>query len=183
MRKSLQKRVVWLLALGVSASFLSACNLGGGDEGNPTPDPLANMVEGEVTATAGDLATVIGIIDGDTIDVSLGGGTYRVRYIGVNTPEVDEPCSDEATAANVALVNGQVVTLVRDVSETDQYDRLLRYVYVGELFVNAELVKQGWAEAVEYPPDLANAGFLEDLEDAARLQNLGCWPTGVFDVE
>ena len=168
--------------LGISF-LLAACNPIGLDDINATPDPLANMVEGEDTPAVGDVATVVGIVDGDTIDVSIGGTTYRVRYIGVNTPEVDEPCSADATAANSALVSGQAVTLVRDVSETDKYDRLLRYVYVGEMFVNAELVQQGWAEAVEYPPDLANAGLLEDLEDAARLQNLGCWPSGVFNEQ
>ncbi|MBN1311390.1 MAG: thermonuclease family protein [Anaerolineae bacterium] len=180
MQKTLQKNTAWLLMTLLVVSSLAACNLGGPGEVNPTPDPLAGLVESEVTVPAGDLAVVVGVIDGDTIDVNLGGSTYRVRYIGINTPEVNEPCSAEAAEANVALVNGQTVTLIRDLSETDQYDRLLRYVYIGELFVNAELVRQGWAEAVEYPPDLANAGLLEDLEDAARLQNLGCWPSGVF---
>jgi endonuclease YncB( thermonuclease family) len=162
------------------ASALAACNPIGLDDINATPILQNEQAGGDVTAPPGEVATVMRVIDGDTIDVSLGGATYRVRYIGVNTPEVDELCSSEATAANVSLVEGKAVTLVKDVSETDRYDRLLRYVYVGGTFVNAELVRQGWAEAAEYPPDLANAAIFADLEDAARLQNLGCWPSGVF---
>jgi micrococcal nuclease len=127
-----------------------------------------------------ETAVVVAVIDGDTIDVAMGGRTYRVRYIGINTPEYDEVCYWEATDANAALVEGQMVTMYRDVSETDRYGRLLRYVYAGDTFVNAELVAEGWAEAVEYPPDTAYADYLEELEDTARAAGLGCWPTGVF---
>ncbi|MBN1429038.1 MAG: thermonuclease family protein [Anaerolineae bacterium] len=141
------------------------------------------IIEDTTPSSEDELGVVVGIIDGDTIDVAIGAGTYRVRYIGINTPELDEPCSAEATAANTMLVSGQTVRLAKDVSETDRYERLLRYVYIGETFVNAELVKQGWAEAVAYPPDLAHAAFFSDQEDAARLQNLGCWPSGVFDAQ
>ncbi|MBN1312310.1 MAG: thermonuclease family protein [Anaerolineae bacterium] len=162
-------------------AFLAACNPIGLDDINATADP--GQIGGEVAPSSGDLAIVVAVIDGDTIDVNIGGSVYRVRYIGINTPEVDELCSAEAAIANAALVEGQAVKLVKDTSEVDPYNRLLRYVYVGETFVNAELVRQGWAEAVEYPPDLANMGFFNDLEDAARLQNLGCWPTGVFTHE
>lgn len=121
------------------------------------------------------------VIDGDTIDVSINGNSYRVRYIGVNTPELDDLCYREARSANAALVEGQTVRLERDVSDTDQYDRLLRYVYVGERFVNAELIANGWAEAVEYAPDTAETSDFRDLERQARRSNLGCHPTGIFD--
>ncbi len=127
-----------------------------------------------------ETAAVVQIIDGDTIDVRMNGDVYRVRYIGVNTPERDEPCYSDATAANRSLVQGQTVTLVRDVSETDRYGRLLRYVYVGNLFVNAELVAQGWAEARDYPPDTANSAYFHQLADNARASNLGCYPSGIF---
>jgi micrococcal nuclease len=155
----------------------------------PPPTPPAEIVVRPPASTPlptaetqpdGEVATVVAVIDGDTIDVDLGGRTYRVRYIGINTPEYDEVCYWEATSANAALVEGQTVTMYRDVSETDRYGRLLRYVYVGDTFVNAELVAEGWAEAVEYPPDTSYADYLEGLEDAARAAGLGCWPTGVF---
>ena len=82
-------------------------------------------------AAGGETARVTYVIDGDTIDVRIGTEIYRVRYVGVNTPERDEPCYNDATRANAVLVDDQVVTLVRDVSDTDKYGRLLRYVYAG----------------------------------------------------
>ena len=133
----------------------------------------------------GQEAQVIDVIDGDTIDVLIDGQRFRVRYIGVNTPELDEPCYGDATAANAALVSGQTVRMITDVSETDRYGRLLRYVFVdtpgGEVFVNAALVEQGWAESRRYDPDTAYAGSFDLLEEQAAAQGLGCWSTGVFD--
>jgi micrococcal nuclease len=132
-------------------------------------------------AVSGDLARVTRIIDGDTIEVQMNGVGYRVRYIGVNTPETDEVCYDEARDANAELVEGNTVTLVRDVSNTDQYGRLLRYVYVDNRMVNADLVANGWAEAVEYAPDSAQTAFFRDLEGSARRANAGCHATGIYD--
>jgi micrococcal nuclease len=90
-----------------------------------------------------EIGVAVYVVDGDTIDVQLGEAIRRVRYIGMNTPERGEPCFQEATTANAALVDGRTVAMVRDVSETDRYGRLLRYVYVDELFVNAALVADG----------------------------------------
>lgn len=129
----------------------------------------------------GEAAQVTRVIDGDTIDVQIDGVGYRVRYIGMNTPESDEACYQEATNANAALVSGKTVTLVKDVSETDVYGRLLRYVYAGNEFVNADLVRDGWAENAEYPPDTAHAAEFRQLEAQARGTNIGCHPTGIFD--
>lgn len=128
------------------------------------------------------VAVVTRVIDGDTIEVSMDGRTYRVRYIGIDTPETGELCGSEATAANASFVIGQTVEMVKDVSETDRYGRLLRYVYVGDLFVNAVLVDQGFAEAVEYPPDTAYAVLFEQLESEARAAGLGCHAAGVFEA-
>jgi len=125
----------------------------------PSPAPTATTA----ASSGQETATVTNIVDGDTIDVSLNGAIYRVRYIGINTPESGETCGSEATAANAALVAGRTVTMVRDVSETDRYGRLLRYVYVGSTFVNGELVAGGWADAVDYPPDTAQSGTLHSL--------------------
>jgi hypothetical protein len=73
----------------------------------------------------GDLAVVTESIDTDTIDVAIGGVTYRVRYIGMDTPERGDYFFTEATEANRALVEGQQVILVKDISETDRFGRLL----------------------------------------------------------
>lgn len=131
----------------------------------PTAVPTAGL-SGQETGV------VTNVVDGDTIDVSIGGTVYRVRYIGINTPESNEMCGSEATAANAALVAGQTVRMVRDVSETDRYDRLLRYVYVGDTFVNGALVAGGWAAAVDYPPDTAMSGTLHGL--MAEAAGRGC---------
>jgi micrococcal nuclease len=144
-----------------------------------TRAPSAPGDSGEVPA--GQTARVTRVIDGDTIDVQIDGVGYRVRYIGMNTPERDEACYREATDANAALVSGKVVTLVKDTSETDVYGRLLRYVYAGNTFVNEELVREGWAENAVYPPDTQYANTFRQLEAQARQQNIGCHPTGIFD--
>ncbi len=148
---------------------LAACTMGF------EPVPLDNG------PTNGETGNVVDVIDGDTIDVMLNGQRFRVRYIAVNTPERDESCYAEATAANAALVRGKTVTLVKDQSETDVYDRLLRYVYVGNTFVNAQLVSSGYAEAVLYEPDDAHYDEFLNLERQARNANLGCHPTGIFN--
>jgi micrococcal nuclease len=70
---------------------------------------------------------------------------------------------------------------VRDQSNTDRYGRLLRYIYVGNRFVNAELVAGGYAEVVVYDPDDANADYFRQLETQAASASLGCHPTGIFD--
>lgn len=138
---------------------------------------------GEATDLPADAvyASVLYVIDGDTIQVSIEGVEYRVRYIGMNTPERDEPCYDDATNRNRQLVEDQIVILTKDVSETDPNGRLLRYVYVGDVFVNATLVQEGWAEARRYNPDTAQYEYFDSLEAVAADQGLGCWDAGVFE--
>jgi micrococcal nuclease len=150
----------------------------------PTPLPKqptqASVQVAAAPSQEGDLATVTRIVDGDTINVSLNGTNYSVRYIGVNTTERGEPCYKEGTEANRVLVEGKTVRMVKDVSQADKYGRLLRYIYVGDTFVNAELVRQGYAEAAKYPPDTAHAAEFEQLEAEAHTANIGCHPLGVF---
>jgi micrococcal nuclease len=150
----------------------------------PSPTPVSDTTSMGVPVTLppnAEYASVTFVIDGDTIDVSMGGETFRVRYTSINTPERDEPCYEEATASNRALVEDQIVVLIPDVSDTDQHGRLLRYVYVGDVFVNAKLVSDGWAEARRYEPDVAHYDAFDRLEAQAFAQNLGCWSTGVFE--
>ncbi|MFC1983317.1 thermonuclease family protein [Chloroflexota bacterium] len=122
-----------------------------------------------------ETATVARVIDGDTVIIDTG---HRVRYIGIDTPEVypeKEALGTEAWQANREFVEGKKVRLERDVSDTDKYGRLLRYVYVDDLFVNAELVRQGLAEAKAYPPDTKYQDYLEKLETEARQAGRGIW--------
>jgi micrococcal nuclease len=124
----------------------------------------------------GDLAVVTEIIDTDTIDVAIGGVTYRVRYIGMDTPERGDYFFTEATEANRALVEGQQVILVKDISETDRFGRLLRYVYLEDgTFVNAELVRQGYAVIATFPPDIRHQVLFLELEREAREAGRGLW--------
>jgi micrococcal nuclease len=121
------------------------------------------------------------VIDGDTIEVDIGGIIYKVRYIGMDTPELDDErpefcaLAQEATRLNRQLVEGETVRLEKDISETDKYGRLLRYVYVGDTFVNAELVRQGLAWAKAYEPDTKYQDILDEAEAEARQGKVGIW--------
>ena len=116
-----------------------------------------------------ETGVVTGIVDGDTIYVTLGGKEYSVRYIGIDAPEMNsgDPLAEQAKSFNASLVEGKTVELVRDVSETDIYDRLLRYVLVDSTFVNYELVSAGLANAKMYPPDTGCHEFFELAQSTA----------------
>lgn len=148
---------------------------GGADTGNGLP------IDGL------EQAIVERVVDGDTLIVWRDGhaDTERLRYIGVDTPESVDPnrpveCyGPEATDVNVDLVAGAVVWLEQDISDTDQYGRLLRYVYVehnGNLvFVNQELIRQGVATVVTFPPDTRYTAVLRAAQDEARAAGRGLW--------
>jgi endonuclease YncB( thermonuclease family) len=163
-----QRNLLSLLLLIVM--IVSACTLEDEQDSPLPPD-----------STNGDSYTVVNVVDGDTIDVQQGAVTYRVRYVGVNTPERDEVCYTDALQANEALVSGQVVRMEIDQSNTDRYGRLLRYVYVGDVFVNERLVSDGYAEAVLYEPDDRYFDQFSAIEQEAAQANLGCHATGIFN--
>ena len=106
----------------------------------PQPESTTQTPTPAPTPPERTLATVTRVIDGDTIEVDIGGTPYRVRYIGIDTPERGQYGYEKATQANAQLVSGKVVELEKDISETDKYGRLLRYVWVEEGMVNAILV-------------------------------------------
>ena len=115
------------------------------------------------------------IVDGDTIDVLIDGQTYRVRYIGIDTPEQGACYYAEAKARNRELVLDQYVRLEKDISETDRYGRLLRYVWIDGFFINADLVRTGHALVYTYPPDVAYADAFLALQQEARDAGRGIW--------
>ncbi len=137
----------------------------------PSPEAAACVPEN----TAREQGMVVGVIDGDTIEVRINGQNYKVRYIGMDTPEFTEPYYDEASSLNRAYVDGQEITLIKDVSETDQYGRLLRYIVIDERFVNYELVAQGYARIATFPPDVACADTFLEAEQQARAAGIGLW--------
>ena len=181
------------LVLSVVLLLLAACAAPTGN--NPTatparPSSLVTRSSSLVTPAAppsGDRAEVTYVFDGDTIEVELDGRTYRLRYIGVDTPEREEPYYQQAFDFNRDLVEGETVTLVRDVSETDQYGRLLRYVYLSDgTFVNAAIIRQGMGRLVTFPPDVAQTEFLKGLQAEAREAGAGMWgdaATGPCDCD
>jgi micrococcal nuclease len=141
----------------------------------------SDAIESDPIDGDSETGRVMQVIDGDTIDVSINGESMRVRYVGVNTPERDETCYADAWAANRAMVEGQTVRLVRDTSNTDRFDRLLRYVYVGNTFVNEELIRSGHAEVVLYAPDDQHYDEFRQLEGEAARSGRGCHPSGIFE--
>jgi len=122
-----------------------------------------------------EVATVVSIVDGDTIKVVIEGKLSSLRYIGIDAPEGGERLAVESSRANSALVMGQTVTLISDVSEADRYGRLLRYVVAGDTFVNLELVRKGFASAYDYPPDTACSSALSAAQEAVVAAGLGLW--------
>lgn len=147
-------------------------------------------------------ATVSRVVDGDTIEVEITervdgpgagdtetGGTYDVRLIGIDTPESVKPgtpveCfAKEASAATTALLEGEEVRLVKDVEETDRYDRLLRYVYIGDELANARLVTNGYAYAYTYPPSVRHSELFAALQHEAEANDRGLWSPNTCNGE
>lgn len=180
-----------VLGIGLLIFVTGCAGPGGAARGaaSPAPTPVAASNLPPVTSFAPvgatETARVVRVVDGDTIVIDRGRGDERVRYIGMDTPECVKPntpvefMAKEASAVNGALVDGQDVVLERDVSDTDRFDRLLRYVWLrnaaGWLFVNLELVRQGYAQVATYPPDVRWTDELREAEAAARDAGVGLW--------
>lgn len=137
-------------------------------------------------STQKQIVKVENVIDGDTIVIE---GNKKVRYIGMDTPELHHPKKSvqcfgkEAMEENKRLVEGKKVILQKDVSETDQYGRLLRYVWLSDeaspsakgLFVNEYLVHEGYAHVATFPPDVTYVELFMNAEKEAREQMKGLW--------
>jgi len=139
----------------------------------PTLGACASVPQTQITVTR--------VIDGDTIEVDIAGTIYKVRYIGIDAPELDDErakfcdLAQKATRYNRQQVEGKTVRLEKDVSDVDKYERLLRYVYVDDTLVNAELVREGLAWVKVYEPDTKYRDYLEELQTEARQAGKGIW--------
>lgn len=137
--------------------------------------PLAST---SVLSSTRQRTRVARVIDGDTIEIE---GGQKIRYIGIDTPETVHPDKSlecfglEASSKNKELVEGKEIELEKDVSETDKYGRLLRYVYIGDTFVNDFLVRQGYAHASSYPPDVKYQDQLRLAQQEAQANSRGLW--------
>ena len=144
---------------------------------------LAALLAAPGAAGPSFTATVVRVVDGDTIQVQIGDRTEKVRYIGMDTPETHhprkgaQPGGREATEVNRRLVDGKTVRLDLDVQERDRYGRLLAYVWVGRVMVNAELLRLGYAQVMTVPPNVAYHGEFLRLEREAREAGRGLWAT------
>ena len=147
---------------------------------DPSPYPLP------VGAREQLIGRVVRTVDGDTIHVRLASGVEKVRYIGIDTPEVhhptrgEEPGARAATEVNRRLVGNRSVRLEPDVQTRDHYGRMLAYVWVrgadgGEIMVNAELVRLGYAAVLTVPPNVRHAELFRKLAAEAREQHRGLW--------
>ena len=128
-------------------------------------------------------ATLVKVVDGDTIDVRIDGTKERVRLIGIDTPETKKPNTPvqcfgpEASAFTASLLpEGTSLYLERDVEARDIYDRLLAYVYLTDgTFVNLEIVRGGYASLLTIPPNVAHADEFVQAARTAEAANAGLW--------
>jgi micrococcal nuclease len=134
---------------------------------------------------------VVWVVDGDTIHVKVGRRVEKVRYIGVNAPEIPHPEARgwgdggaRAFAVNRRLVAGKDVALELDVRHRDDWRRLLAYVFVKRgkgrrrVFANAEMVRRGYAEVMTIPPNVRHQERFLKLQREARAARRGLWGDG-----
>jgi micrococcal nuclease len=141
---------------------------------------LLPLILASASAQTDDCA-VVHVVDGDTIHVQCGARVEKVRYIGIDAPEIhhptwgEEPGGREAAALNRRLVGGGHVRLELDVRARDQYGRLLAYVWAGDLMVNAEVVRLGYAQVMTVPPNVRYRTLFLMLQREARAAGRGLW--------
>lgn len=148
----------------------------------PSSEPLPSPVQIHTSAlpfpekSQEVLATRI--IDGDTFVVE---GNVKIRYIGINSPESGKCFGSEASVANLNLISNKKVRLEYDIEKLDKYGRTLAYVWIGNTFINEELVKQGFAQVATYPPNVKYVEIFKKAEKEAREQKIGLWATSTCD--
>ncbi len=122
--------------------------------------------------------TVTKVIDGDSVVLDSG---EQVRYIGIDAPELGKQAggpqfyAKEATAANKQMVLLKKVRLEFDEEKRDSYGRLLAYVFVKNVFVNAELVRRGYAKALIKPPNVKYKDLFVKYQNEAMAKEIGLW--------
>ena len=181
-----------ILALSLAAACSESATSSQNHPSGSATLAVSGSYGGHLTAGIPDGAVearVTRVVDGDTIEVEIGGDNETLRYIGMDTPETVDPnrpvgCyGPEASAHNKELVDGKTVWLEKDVSETDKYGRLLRYVWLpgdetpsGQAeMVNADLVRDGYAKSVHYPPDTGRQDTFDALQAEAQSAGRGLW--------
>ncbi len=142
---------------------------------SPTITLATNFAADCIPQSEPQVGTVVDIVDGYTIKVLIKEDVYTVRYLGIQVPKTGELYAPEAAYQNGLLVFAKEVRLFKDVTDTDNMGRLLRFVMQGETFVNFEMVRTGYATALDAPPDSACAQAFTTAEQTARQSSLGQW--------
>ncbi|MFZ1753623.1 MAG: thermonuclease family protein [Caldilineaceae bacterium] len=140
----------------------------------PITTPVSSVPSG--VPEGGIQAKLVRVVDGDTIEVTIGGQEMTVRYVGVDTPERGEPGYKAAAAANAQFLGEGNLWLLPDHTDKDRYGRLLRFIYTVEgVFVNREMLLQGWAQPLEFKPDVTRAIEFRKLASEAAQAKRGFW--------
>ena len=150
----------------IVAALLSGCG------GETLTQSVCGPTEGVVT----------NVVDGDTVDITAGAETFRLRYLNIDAPELNSSSSEsaeclaqEAKEVNEELVLGREVTIEYDQECEDRYDRLLGFVFRGQRMVNFILVERGYGKVLLIEPNLSLASEFESLEALAKEQSAGIW--------
>lgn len=151
---------------------------------NPVPAHKDPAVKSSQNKPTRERVRVIRVVDGDTIEIE---DKRKIRYIGVDTPETVKPNSPvqcfgkNASDKNKELVADKIIEIEKDISDTDQYGRLLRYVYVDGNFVNRLMVAEGFAYASTFPPDVKYAEEFRTAQHDAEISRRGLWGSCTID--
>ncbi len=157
---------------------------GAADGGETAGSPESAAISEAESAALEPNAVVLTVIDGDTMDVDLGGRRTTVRFLGIDTPEktggyLPAECGGDAATRRTAelLPPGTGVLLQRDVELYDRYDRVLAYVYRADdgLFVNRYLVLDGYAGTMHFEPNTEHRAVLDAAQADARAAGRGIW--------
>ncbi len=164
-----------ILSLLISLVLLGYALYSGKDLGTLVPNSTNST---DQAGRSSEYAVVSRVIDGDTVDLADG---RRVRYVGINTPEIargkqkGECFGQEALERNKDLVEGKEVRLERDTSEKDKYGRWLYLVFVGDVSVEETLTREGFAKEMTIKPDVKYAENIKNWVREAQEKGLGVW--------
>lgn len=187
------KKILSLSLAGLMCLSITAFNVDAAKKAPANKKKVVRKVapnQGNSTFTE---AIVTRVIDGDTLHVTVNKKKYKLRMVGVDTPETVHPkkpvefYGKEASNYTKAQLTNKKVYLQKDVTDTDKYGRLLRYVWLSKpsnnptkqevmtKMFNAQLVKNGYANVYTYPPDVKYIPIFRELEQQARKNNVGLW--------
>jgi len=176
-----------LLSIGLVMllTILACSGVGSSPTEPPTPLPVPTAAtpssgSGPTQPAGLETATVAKVIDGDTIELTDG---RRVRYIGINTPERDQPYYQEATEANRQLVANRQIYLEFDLDTFDQYGRTLAYIWVDGVLANREIVARGYANVFTVPPNVRYEAEFRMVEREAREAGKGLWAGSTVELK